>query len=691
MKNTGMKSNRSRFAMIAMGLLCVALLFMMFPGDLSAQDFLPRFDRFRVIQTDTTHINFREIWLKSKDVNKDNAPGFTKRAFEKIEKGFFAEALADLERSVKLDSMIAGNYTLLGFLKFKQDSITQAMMYFKKALSINSSDPANYFCLGDVYMKLNKLEAADSCYKICTTLDGEYYQAYFKRANIAFAGNDIKTAETLYRKVIEVNPGYGMAYFNLALVFLYTNPDKTIRYLNKAVAHDPGFAGAWFFRGYLNLLMNGSKRAALDDWGRAIELEPANVTYHMFRGFFNIHMEKYQEGVNEIVHTLNARGYHAGISDYEESPLTQRIVDFFSQLEQVGRDSVFLAPGERAKIREALGSFYNKDHDRAYKVYRKLLPVSSRKGLICYLTGYNLEYMKDAAGAAGYYQKAAANDPYPVESLLREGYCLMSLEKYPEAIGILTSYIRSRDSVKFAYRCRGISRVKVMQYDSAILDFTRFIRLDSTVADIWFNRAICYKELGGYPEAVRDFSHIGKHIHALDAESAELLAECTYLTGDTAGALKILTCGHQDEKGTVAAVSLKFDGGGSGKVIVTTDYLVPAGHLLRGIIYLDYARYDSAILDFNWYINYNKTNELAYMYKGKAHFGSHDYDSAVIDFTAAIALDEHDMNAWYNRGLAWFRLKKPEKSYADFKVALSLGHTLAAKFIETYLKDYKHD
>ena len=114
-------------------------------------------------------------------------------------------------------------------------------------------------------------------------------------------------------------------------------------------------------------------------------------------------------------------------------------------------------------------------------------------------------------------------------------------------------------------------------------------------------------------------------------------------------------------------------------------------HLLRGIIYLDYARYDSAILDFNWYINYNKTNELAYMYRGKAHFGSHDYDSAVIDFTAAIALDEHDLNAWYNRGLAWFRLKKPEKSYADFKVALSLGHTLAAKFIETYLKDYKHD
>ena len=72
MKNTGMKSNRSRFAMIAMGLLCVALLFMMFPGDLSAQDFLPRFDRFRIIQTDTTNINFREIWLNAEDVNKDN-------------------------------------------------------------------------------------------------------------------------------------------------------------------------------------------------------------------------------------------------------------------------------------------------------------------------------------------------------------------------------------------------------------------------------------------------------------------------------------------------------------------------------------------------------------------------------------------------------------------------------------------
>ena len=72
MKKPRMKNDWSRFAINATIIFCEAFLFMLFHVALPAQDFLPRFDRFRIIQTDTTNINFREIWLNSEDVNKDN-------------------------------------------------------------------------------------------------------------------------------------------------------------------------------------------------------------------------------------------------------------------------------------------------------------------------------------------------------------------------------------------------------------------------------------------------------------------------------------------------------------------------------------------------------------------------------------------------------------------------------------------
>ncbi|MEI7723945.1 MAG: tetratricopeptide repeat protein [Bacteroidota bacterium] len=624
---------------------------------ISAQNFLPKLNTFKSIQLDTTNFYFNEIWLKSKDVNQDHALGFTKRAYEKIHLGYFTEAAADIDQSIAIDSTIPYNYSLKGFINFSEGSFSTALHYINKAIILHDSSAENYYYLGEIYLKLNKLEEADSFYKICITADKKFYPAYFQQGYIASKKGDVRAAEKLYKKVIELNPDYSMAYFNLAILSLDNDFYKSFRYLNKTIDHNPTFAKAYYVRGYINLFLGGSAKSILQDWKKAASLDTSNVLSPMARGFLNIQQKHYVEGVDALIGVMHLSEFKGYTSDLEESAQKQRIADFISQLAIICKDSVSLTSREMVIIKEALGSFFNKDHLHADSIYTSLLKTSRFKGLIYYLKGYNQEYLSHPDSAIECYGNAITQTPFPHDSFLRMGYCFMSLNRNRDAINTLNTFITLNDTTKFAYRCRGISYVQLSRYDSAILDFNCFIKIDSTGSDIYYNRGICYKELGIYFEAINNFNTIVSRINPSDKQALELMAECVYLAGDTLGALKLLAGSK----------------------------LAPTGYFLRGSIYLNSMQYDSAIINFTCYLKYNKRNILAYTYRGQAYYGRQDYKNALADFTAALSINTNDMNARYDRGLVYFQLKRPDMAFNDIKIAEELGHPLAKIFIEKYL------
>jgi tetratricopeptide (TPR) repeat protein len=665
------------------------LLLSLWVNLVSAQDFLPKFSRFKTIQLDTTNFYFNEVWLKSKDVNQDYALGFTKRAFEKIRLGYLKEASADIDQSIKIDSTISYNYSLKGYIKFSEDSIPVALSFVNKAIMFGDSSAENYYYLGEICMKQNKLAEAVVCYKKCTDINPEFYHAWFKVAIISFLNGDYKKSEKLYKKVIKLNPDYGPAYFNLAILSLYSDSDKTNFYLNKAIEHDTTNAHAYFFRGFLGLFHFGQTNSTLADWGKAVKLEPANIFYLMFRGILNIHKKNYDKGMEELISVVHLSKGKDCTSDFEESEINQRIDDFFSQLNTLCHDSVYFTCHEKGQINEALGSFFNGDHKNANRIYDTLLNGSSLKGIIYFLKGYNQEYLGYPEQAIGCYQNAILQDRFPFESYLRQGYCYTTLNKHQEAINALNTFILGNDNTKFAYRCRGNSYMQNSQYDSAILNYNRFLELDSTETDIYFNRAICYKQTGNLFGAIHNFNIIVTKYNPSDMQSIVLLAECTCLAGDTMQALRLLT--GKPEKGfsglSKGFVQLSY----SRSEGFSVDYLGPAGHYLRGILYLHYAKYDSAILDFNFCLRQNNKNVQVFNYRGQAYFFKKKYKNALLDFTSALALDTNDMTARYNRGVVYYYLHKPDLAYNYLKVAESLGHPRAKNFIENYLMKYEEN
>lgn len=92
-----------------------------------------------------------------------------------------------------------------------------------------------------------------------------------------------------------------------------------------------------------------------------------------------------------------------------------------------------------------------------------------------------------------------------------EAYALWHGGKYTDpkkAIEYLNNAIKLQTDYTdayIAYNNRGVAYDDLGQYQRAIEDYNKAIRLKPNNADAYYNRGLAYKELGQYPRAIRDF------------------------------------------------------------------------------------------------------------------------------------------------------------------------------------------
>lgn len=638
--------------------------FFVFISGTIAQDLLPKLNQYNSIQKDSNKFYLNEIWISSADVNNDDAYGYTKRAVEKIQLGYYKEAVKDIYKSISLDSVIAYNFSILGYCMMKLDSLDFAIDCFNKAISKNDTSAINYFYLGDTYLKMRKLDEADSLYNKALTIDRTQVEAIFGLGNVSFLKGQFKRAEVLYNDVIKLNPKYTMAYYNLAIMYLFYDPGKTMKYLNKTIKINPNYAPAYYLRGYINTYQS-NYATIIKDWNKAIELDSANGFYHLSRGLLKLRERKFIEGINEIIDVSIKIQYKNIYNDFEKSTSAQRVSDFYSQIVSFINYSYLLSANEKEKIKRALGLFYVKEHEEVDEVYEKLLEESFSNGLIFYFKGFNLEYLGRLEDANESYQKAISLRLFPFETYIRKGKVLKDLKKFQESVNTLNIFINRYDSINLAYRCRGISYVQLGKLDSAITDFNHFLKTDSTETDIYFNRANCYKSLEIFDKAISDYEIVIK-MNKYDMESIYLLSECKFLIGDTLGAYNLL--------------NQTFD---------SLQWLSIEAHLLRGAINIWYAKYDAAISDFDQILKFDKKHINALINRASAFYQKKEYFKALQDYSTVVNTEQQNITALYGRGLVYVKMDDKYNAYKDLKAALDLGHPFAQKAIYKYLKGYK--
>lgn len=201
----------------------------------------------------------------------------------KLNKGRLLLARQDYENAKKIFTEISNQsengdkgYLYLGICaKETKDTLT-ALKYFEKSTVVNPDNIDASLQIANIY--LYKMDPLSLKYFDKVLAKEEYnYEALYGKGLYYQKNNQLDAALKLYDRVREINPAHKLAVYNSAVVYvLKNNIDKAFDYCEKLLDIDGRNANALALKGYCNE-QRGNKKAALQDYKAALEIDPNNV------------------------------------------------------------------------------------------------------------------------------------------------------------------------------------------------------------------------------------------------------------------------------------------------------------------------------------------------------------------------------------------------------------------------------
>lgn len=115
-------------------------------------------------------------------------------------------------------------------------------------------------------------------------------------------------------------------------------------------------------------------------------------------------------------------------------------------------------------------------------------------------------YTNEAALSA--YREALAENWGDFRAAFGEGLMLQRLDRHEYAISIITHVIWMRPDIAEAYYSRALSRDKLKDFNEALLDAERALKLNPEYTDAMYLRGVSLKNLKRYEEALEEFTTI---------------------------------------------------------------------------------------------------------------------------------------------------------------------------------------
>ncbi|MDM8527577.1 protein kinase [Anaerolineales bacterium HSG24] len=199
-----------------------------------------------------------------------------------------------------------------------------------------------------------------------------------------------------------------------------------------------------------------------------------------------------------------------------------------------------------------------------------------------------------------------------------------------------------------AYNKRGKAYASTRNYEQAIIDFNKAIKLDSQYAEAYNNRSKAHLMMGSYGQAV------------IDCYWALEFAPNFVATYVNRG---IAFIGMRDYEQAIInfAEALKLD----------PDNLYALYN--RGNAYIWMGQYKEAIIDFNQVLAISSSFVAAYVNRGVARTELTDYEAALLDFSQAIELNPDYVHAYYNRANLYHETRDYKLAVGDYSKVIALN------------------
>jgi tetratricopeptide (TPR) repeat protein/V8-like Glu-specific endopeptidase len=265
---------------------------------------------------------------------------------------------------------------------------------------------------------------------------------FYLQGTKKFENHDYQGAINDYSQAIILKSQYAYAYYGRATAFLRLGKyDMAIADYERSIRFKPDFASPYLNRGvtynYREQNIDNAK-LALNDFNRAVELDPKDALAYSLRGYQRIKLGDTKGGLEDLNQALRL------------NPNDYRIY------------------GNRGTARSRLG-----DKQGAISDYNQVIALHPKDELAYYARGEVRSELGDKKGAVADYDQAIRINPNDINSYYSRGKVRSELGDKKGAIADYDQAIRINPNDAKTYYVRGLARDDLGEKQGAIQDLTQ--------------------------------------------------------------------------------------------------------------------------------------------------------------------------------------------------------------------------
>ncbi len=489
-------------------------------------------------------------------------------------------ALQDYDAAIEADPTSAEAYNGRGALRANAFAdLEKALLDVLKAVDLSPRDPGFRFNLGMLRLKnrmyLKAIEAFDSSLE----LKGPAARILERRAEAKFQLGDHVGSKLDIASALEKDPRNPSLYDTLGYIRLRAREyEQAVRDLSQALRLDDGLASAYLHRGRAYGAL-GQTRGALADLRRASELDRRSKETWTDLCQLRRLMKQPRDAAEDCDRALSLDSQY-GPAYFQRALAMLAMRDYARAVEDV--DTAWQLGVRRAEgqIAKAVAHAASRQYKEAHRSFLK----------------------------------AVGLDPYARSSYVGFAPGHPDGDDFLSSIVDLESRFQADMKDPYVFVLRADSLYSAEHFDKAVLEYTKAMELDGTLADAYVGRGT-----------------------ALTAQDA-------------------LEASQQD---LIRAIELAPD---------------DADARVRLAVTLTMRRnYSAAIVELGKALQLDPKNSEALLRAGNVHYFKKDYAKARDSYVSAVKADPLDPNAVNGLGLGDFALRRYDDSLEDFSRAISLN------------------
>ena len=465
----------------------------------------------------------------------------------------FKEAIEDFDNFIRYEKKVADAYLNRGVCYLYLKDTVRAYADFEQGIRTNRESPLGYNRRGVLYLQQRRFAEAEQDFDMAVKCDSNLTMSFFNRALVYNETNRPMQSLSDLDRVIKLDSTSSITYFNRAIIRSQIGDyNRALEDYNKVAEYLPNNVLVYYNRALLYQQL-GEIENAKDDFTRAIELYPDFANAYLGRSYLRYLLNDYKGAKSDKqIAQRKIAEYKARLNDttYSIYADTTRKFDKLLSFDAKMTGSSFERISSRRTNNDKLTLLplfrftFTKDSTEQTATARKYHSPRAEEFIkqlnnpLLALSCRETKLSPDSLVAINRrFKSAKSSTASSFEELFSLAISESLVKQYTNAVNSYTAAIQLSPSNPFVYLNRAATQAEMIDfiasiesayqrisvesdparqlhnsstqtysYDEAIADLTKAIKLHSSFAYAYYNRANLLALSGKLPEAYEDYT-----------------------------------------------------------------------------------------------------------------------------------------------------------------------------------------